>query len=248
SSKVNVRVGVLAQEAKVINEAFIKHVKCGMPFVVAKCAQTLDGKIAASSGHSKWITSSKTREYTHKLRDEFDAILVGSNTVLKDDPSLNGSKKNKKIKKIVLDSKLNISQKASLFKGVKPNDCIIATTKRASKDKLKLFISNGVDVIVCPDTQGRVDMKWLFKELAKRKILSILIEGGAKVIGSALKAKLVDKMHVFIAPKILGDDNALSSIVGLNVLNVNKAVELEKVNIKIINKEIMVEGYVLRNS
>ena len=83
SAKLKVRVGVLAEEAAAINEAFIKHVKFGMPFVVAKCAQTLDGKIAAASGHSKWITSSKTRDYTHKLRDEFDAILVGSNTVLK---------------------------------------------------------------------------------------------------------------------------------------------------------------------
>jgi len=114
-------------------------------------------------------------------------------------------------------------------------------------DKLKQFVSNGVDVIVCPDVKGRVDMKWLFKELAKRKILSILIEGGAKVIGSALKADLVDKMQIIIAPKIIGDDKALSSIVGMNVLNVNKAIELEKVNIKKINKEIMVEGYVLRN-
>ncbi|OGX07117.1 MAG: riboflavin biosynthesis protein RibD [Omnitrophica WOR_2 bacterium GWA2_37_7] len=247
SAKLKVRVGVLAEEAAAINEAFIKHVKFGMPFVVAKCAQTLDGKIAAASGHSKWITSSKTRDYTHKLRDEFDAILVGSNTVLKDDPGLNGSKKSKKIKKIVLDSGLKISKNASLFKGVDLNDCIIATTKRASPDKLKQFVSNGVDVIVCPDVKGRVDMKWLFKELAKRKILSILIEGGAKVIGSALKADLVDKMQIIIAPKIIGDDKALSSIVGMNVLNVNKAIELEKVNIKKINKEIMVEGYVLRN-
>ena len=247
-SNITVRVGVLSKEAAVINEAFIKHIKYQMPFVVAKCAQTLDGKIATSTGHSQWITSKKTREYTHKLRDEFDAILVGRNTASKDNPNLNGSQKGKNIKKIVLDSTLKISRNANMFKGVRFEDSIVATTKKASQSKIKQFICRGVDVIVCPEVNGQVDIKWLFKELAKRKILSILIEGGAEVIGSALKAKLVDKMQIFIAPKIIGDSSALSSIVGINVLNVNKAIELEKVNIKSINKEIMVEGYVLRNS
>lgn len=247
-ANVKVRVGVLGKEAAIINEAFIKYIKYQMPFVVAKCAQTLDGKIATAKGHSKWITSKKTREYTHKLRDGFDAILVGSNTVLKDGPNLNGVRKGKNLKKIVLDSTLKVSINANLFKGVRFENIIVATTKNASNNKIKQFVSKGVDVVVCPQIDGQVDMKWLFKELAKRKILSILIEGGAKVIGSALKSDLVDKMQIFIAPKIIGDSSALSSIEGVNVMDVNNAIELEKVNIKGINKEIMVEGYVLRNS
>jgi len=225
---LKIKVGLMQEELSVLNEAFIKYTKRKMPFVAVKCAQSLDGKIATAKGHSKWITSPPARRFAHAHRDEYDAILVGINTVLKDDPRLNGSKKPKKIKKIVLDSTLQISSKARLFSGVRPSDCIIATTKKASKKKIKALQKKGIIVTVCPQRSGHLNLKWLFKELTKRHITSILMEGGAHVIGSALKAKLVDKIYIYMAPKIFGDQKALSSIVGINAGSIKKAIQLKK--------------------
>jgi len=238
------KVGFLQDELTVLNEAFIKYTKRKMPFVAVKCAQSLDGKIATARGQSKWITSDVARRFARVHRDNFDAILVGINTVLKDNPRLSGSKKSKKIKKIVLDSSLKISTKARLFSGVRPSDCIIATTKKASIRKINILRKKGISVIVCPQKSGQPDLKWLFKELTKREITSILMEGGAHVIGNALKQKLVDKIYIYIAPKILGDQKALSSIVGINTGNVNKSISLKRMTFQEIGKDILIQGYV----
>ena len=244
---IKTKVGILQKECEAMNEVFLKYIKSRMPFVVAKCAQTLDGKIATLTGDSKWITSEKTRQFSRKMRDQFDAILVGVNTVLKDNPSLNGVNKQKRLKKIILDAMLKISLQAKIFKGTAPSDCIIATTNKASSSRIKSFQQKGACVIVCPSIAGRIRLKWLFKELAKREIISILIEGGAKVIGSALKEKLVDKMHIYFAPKIVGDQKALSSVDGLNISKINKTIQLNKLNIEFTDKDIFITGYVLRN-
>ncbi len=242
---IKVQVGVLEKEAQKINEAFVKYIRTGMPFVVAKSAQTLDGKIATATGDSKWITSDKTRAFARAKRDEFDAILVGGNTVLKDNPSLNAHKKT--IKKVVVDSKLAISPKAKLFSGVNLSDCILATTKQASQTKIRAFEKKGITVLVCPQNKAGVDLKWLFKELAKRSIISILIEGGATIIGDALKNNLVDKMHIYVAPKIVGDQKALSAIVGLNTRYINQALQFTDVNLAKIDQDFFITAYVHRN-
>jgi diaminohydroxyphosphoribosylaminopyrimidine deaminase/5-amino-6-(5-phosphoribosylamino)uracil reductase len=176
------------------------------------------------------------------LRNEFDAILVGINTVLKDDPALNATQK--ELKKIVLDSSLQISLKAKLFKDTNPSHCFIATTKAADKKKLMLFEKRGINIIVCPAKGRRVDLKWLMKDLAKREIAKVLIEGGGKVIGSALKDKLVDKMLLFIAPKIMGEQKALSSIDGLKALRLKQAVGLRDVEVRSIGEDFLIEGYI----
>jgi len=238
------RVGFLKDELGIMNEAFIKYTRKKMPFVVTKTAQSLDGKIATANGHSKWITSKAARKFSRSIRDEFDAILVGINTVLKDDPKLNGSKSKRRLKKIILDPSLKISLKARLFSGVRPSDCIVATNRRAPKQKKKILISKGINVIDCPTHAGQIDLKWLFKELAKDKIMSILVEGGAHVIGSVLRNKLVDKMYIYIAPKIFGDQNALSSVVGYRTGSVNQSVQLKKMSFKTIGDDILVTGYV----
>lgn len=241
---IRLTVGLLQDEITAMNEAFNKYITKRIPFVAAKCAQTLDGKIATAVGHSKWITSPQSREYARRIRDEFDAICVGANTVLKDDPRLNGKGKTKKLKKIILDSRLRISPKARLFSGTRPQDCILAVTKKAPVAKIKRFEQKGVTVIRCPQRGGRVDMRWLFKALAKREIVSILLEGGARVIGQALSDKLIDKFYIYVAPKILGDQNALSSVVGINAVQINKAVSLKKLTLRKIGKDVLITGYV----
>jgi len=241
---IKTSVGLLQKELNVMNEKFIKYTKTKMPFVAAKSAQSLDGKIALVTGESKWITSQQTRQFARRIRDEYDAILVGVNTVLKDNPRLNGVKKTRRLKKIILDSSLKISLRAHFFSGVHISDCIVVTSAKASKKKLAVFQKKGVNVIVCPIRNGMLDLKWLFHKLAKQEITSILIEGGARVIGRALRQKLVDKMYIYIAPKIFGDQNALSSVVDVNTKRIGDAIQLKKANFKKIGKDILVTGYV----
>ncbi len=241
---IKVRVGILRPDAERLNEIFIKYMRSKMPFVAAKCAQTLDGKIATVTGESKWITSSKTRDYARRVRDEFDAILVGVNTVLRDDPRLNGAKKTKRLKKIILDSSLKTPLTARLFKGVRPADCIMAVTRKAAPAKIKQFQNKGVRVIISPVKDGHVDLKCLLKALAKEEITSILMEGGARVIGSALKEKLVDKLYIYVAPKIIGDQDARSSVVGVNTVNIGRSIRLKDLTSLNIGQDILLTGYV----
>ena len=241
---IKVKMGILRPQAGQLNEVFVKYIRSKMPFVAAKCAQTLDGKIATAAGESQWITSSKTRDYARRVRDEFDAILVGVNTVLRDDPRLNGAKQTKRLKKIILDSSLKTPLKARLFKGVRPADCIIAVTRKASSAKIKQFQNKGTRVIICPVKDGHVDLKWLLKALAKEEITSILMEGGAHVIGSALNGKLVDKLYIYVAPKIIGDQDALSSVVGVDTVSIGRAIRLKDLTSRNIGQDILLTGYV----
>lgn len=243
-NKIRVKTGFLEQKLRKANESFIKFIKYKMPFVVVKCAQTLDGKIATFSGQSKWITSPKTRDFTHRLRGDFDAILVGANTALKDNPGLNARSTTKRLKKIVVDSKLQIPLGAKLFSNTGPGDVVIATTRKAPQQKQEILKAKGVSVLVCPQSKEGVNLKWLFRELARREISSLLIEGGSKIVGSALKANLVDKFLMFIAPKIMGDERAVSSVRGFKVANVNQVLRLKNVAVKKIGEDILVEGYI----
>ncbi len=240
---MNVRVGFLVKELKKINEGFIKYITTHTPFVTVKCAQTLDGKIATAAGQSQWITAPKTRDYAHRLRNDFDAVLVGINTALKDDPQLNAARKNKRLTKIIVDSHLRLPLDAKLFKGTRPEDIIVATTHRASRGQRDRWARQGVSVLVCPIKDNGVDLKYLFKELGKREIAHLLIEGGGRMIGSALKEGLVDKLLLFLAPKILGDERALDSVVGFQAKHVGEAVRFKDLTIGRIGEDILIEAY-----
>lgn len=219
-------------------------VKSKRLFVVAKSAQTLDGKIATKNGQSKWITSKETRVYARKKRDGFDAILVGVETVIKDDPRLTGVQ-NQKLIRIVVDSSLRVSAKARLFG--QGGSSIVATTKNASQKKKNVLKNLNVDIIECPIKNNKVNLSYLFKELFKRGIDKLLIEGGPTIIGSALKENLVDQLHIYIAPKIMGDPNAKSSIIGFSVEDVNKISFLRNLKLRRINQDILVVADVHRN-
>lgn len=246
---IAVEVGILEPKLKGMNEVFIKYITKRLPFVTAKTAQTLDGKIATAQGKSKWITCEAARVYARSRRDEFDAIMVGANTVVKDDPSLSGVHRDSRLRKIVVDSTLRLSLKAKLFEGVDGSHVIVATTTRASKSKIRAFEKKGVRVLVCRPAgkYHQVDLRWLMKELAKMEVSSVLIEGGATLIGQALKDGLVDRMMIYMAPKILGDHNALGSIKGLTVTDINRTIGLKNVTIDHLNPDILIQGYVHRD-
>jgi diaminohydroxyphosphoribosylaminopyrimidine deaminase/5-amino-6-(5-phosphoribosylamino)uracil reductase len=236
---VQVICGVCESEAQAMNAPFVKFITRKLPYVVAKTAQTLDGKIATRTGDSKWISSLEERAASRKRRNEFDAILVGINTVLLDDPRL--SAPDKRLRKVILDSRLRIPENARLFKGTQSGQVIIATTRQAPKAKGARLREAGVDVIVCPTAMGRVDLKRLFKELAKRKIASILIEGGAAVVGAAMKADLVDRYRVYISAKVLGDVRARSSIVGLDIPRVALAKRFAIETVERVGPDVFME-------
>jgi diaminohydroxyphosphoribosylaminopyrimidine deaminase / 5-amino-6-(5-phosphoribosylamino)uracil reductase len=240
---IKVDVGILQGELSRINEAFFKFIRYKMPFVVVKCAQTLDGKVATAKRHSKWITSLASRRYAHHLRKDFDAILVGINTVIEDDPFLDAGRGKKKIKKIILDSTLRMPLKGNIYKNANSQDIFIATTQKSETRKARKLINKGVRIVTCPCDEGRLDLNFLFKFLAEQEIISILIEGGPQVIGSALKQGLVDKMWFFIAPKVFGDQQALSVIQGLNIKKIDHALQLKDLSIRCLGEEVLIEGY-----
>jgi len=240
---IKTTVGILQDDLQKMNESFFKFIRHKMPFVVIKCAQSLDGKVATATGSSKWITSQKARDLSHRLRDDFDAILVGINTVVKDNPYLNGSQEEKKLKKIILDPQLRISLKANLFKKTDFKNIFVITTSKAKHQKVFQLQKKGVNVISCSMTAGSLDLEWLFRQLALKEITSILVEGGSRTAGKILKAGLVDKMWIFMAPKIIGDQKALSACDGLGISDVRKALRLKNVNVQRIEEDLFIEGY-----
>ncbi|MCX5716241.1 MAG: bifunctional diaminohydroxyphosphoribosylaminopyrimidine deaminase/5-amino-6-(5-phosphoribosylamino)uracil reductase RibD, partial [Candidatus Omnitrophica bacterium] len=209
---IKVAAGTLEDEAKILNEVFIKYITKKMPFVIVKAAQSLDGKIAAKTGDSKWITSEESRRYVHRLRSQVDAVMVGAGTVVKDDPLLTSRVSEKQPVKVIVDSELKISHSAKIFSKESPAKVILATTAKATKNRIEKFRNIGAEVLVLKKKNSMVGLRQLMKELAKREITSILVEGGGELIGSLVDEKLVDKFSIFIAPKIIGGKEAITSV------------------------------------
>ncbi len=245
SAGIEVTTGVLDAEAKKMNEAFIKHITTGVPFVTLKIAQTLDGKIATSSGASKWITGEKAREEAHRLRDSHDAVLVGINTVLTDDPSLTTRiPGGRDPVRVIVDSRLRIPLNAKVVTQSSPAETMVATVAGAPKSKIKKLQDAGVEVLTVKSAHGRVDLRDLMKKLGKRDIMSALIEGGAEINASVLKAGLVDKVVMFLAPLLMTGTDSLCSIGGSSPAMLSQALKLRDVSAKFIGKDLMVEGYI----
>ncbi len=241
---IEVKVGFLEDRCKEINEAFFKYIATGMPFITLKLAATLDGKIATFTGDSKWIGSETQRKYAHKLRNRADAILVGIETVIQDDPQLTarlGKKADHQPTPVVLDSKLRIpicTKLLSLHKSP-----IIATTLSGSSRKVEDLEKMGARVLfVDQGENGRVDVLNLVKKLGDMEITSVLVEGGGETAASFLKNGIVDKIVFFYVPKIIGSEG-ISMVGKLNVSEVKDALSIKKIRVKNIGEEFIVEGY-----
>ncbi|MFC1699387.1 bifunctional diaminohydroxyphosphoribosylaminopyrimidine deaminase/5-amino-6-(5-phosphoribosylamino)uracil reductase RibD [Candidatus Omnitrophota bacterium] len=242
---IKVTSGVLEKEAQDINQVFIKYITKHLPFVTVKLAQSLDGKIATSTGDSRWISSESSRKYVHKLRSQVDAILVGKNTVLKDDPLLSSRSKTqlsqKQPQKIVVDSKLRLRNNLKIFSAASPAPVILATTRLASGERIAAFRKKA-QVIIARDKDKRVDLRDLLHKLAKQEIAHVLIEGGSEIVASALKEKLVDQLILFIAPKIVGGRAAPTAVAGKGVSTIRQASLLKDIQFKKIDTDLVVEG------
>lgn len=244
---IEVEVGIMEKEARELNEAFIKSIKTKMPFVIMKSAMSLDGRIATKSGNSKWITGEESRRFVQKLRAEVDGIMVGIGTVLKDDPrlTLRTEKTERNFPaKIVVDSSLKIPITAKLFSSKPEVKVIIATTNKASRRKIESLRKTGVEVIQTEADKGKVNLKKLMKELYKKGIISILLEGGSELNASAIKKGIVDKVFCFYAPILLGGKDAKGFIGGEGVDRIQDAKKIDVREVKRVGKDVLVVGYI----
>ncbi len=235
---IEVKVGLCRKEGERLNEVFFKNMRSGRPFVALKIAQSLDGKIATRDGFSKWITQEKTRLFAKGLRDKYDAVLVGINTAIKDNPQLNGLKKIPF--KIVLDPHLRIRPDSLLLK--KYPEKLILVTSLKEKKRLKRFPAHLKVLLIEEDKQGFLLDK-LLRKLYCIGIKSILIEGGATTAAGFLEKKLIDKFYIFIAPKIIGGQKALSAIGGKGVALPSQALVLKEYYLERIGKDMLIWGY-----
>ena len=245
SAGIEVVEGILAAEAAKLNEVFIKWITTGMPFGVLKTAMSLDGKIAAYTGHSQWITGSSARAYVHKLRDIYDGILVGSGTVLTDDPLLTARlpEGGQNPVRIIVDSMARTPLTANVITD-KQAPTFIAVSQAAPLERVAALRGLGVEVLVLEQTPQGLNLRQLFKILGERHITSIFVEGGATINASLLAANLIDKVYCFIAPKIIGGQTALSPVGGTGVERVDQAILLEDITTQTIGTDILVNGYI----
>lgn len=242
---IHVEYGFLQDELRKQNEVFFKWIEHKKPFIVLKAAMTLDGKIATATGQSKWITNETSRAYGYKLRDIYDGIMVGINTVIEDNPMLTARVDGGKNPiRIVVDSSLRIDINANVVQD-KSAKTIVATTDKADKDKILKLQAQDVDVIVVDkDENDKVDIEKLLDILGQQNICSILVEGGATLNGSFVAKKLVDKVYFFIAPKIIGGKEAKTPVAGTGILNLQEALTLKDIQFEKLEEDILIIGRV----
>lgn len=241
---LEVQVGVGRQEARELNEAFAKYITTGRPWVSLKAAMSLDGKVATRAGDSRWITGPSARRLVHQLRHRHDAVLVGIGTVLADDPRLTVRLgEGRDPVRLVLDSSLRLPLQARLINQTSTAPTWVITTPRHDAERRRLLEAKGVEVIVVPGKGPRVDLATMLDLLGKRGITSILVEGGPTVNAAFLDAKLVDRMYVFLAAKIIGGCEAPGPVGGEGPERVAGAQRLTRVRVEQVGEDWLISGY-----
>jgi len=244
---LEVYLGVLEARCSALNEFFRKHITTGRPFVLLKSAAGLDGKIAAASGHSRWVTGEKTRAYVHRLRNGVDAILVGRGTAAADDPSLNtrlpGRRRGRDPIRILVDTRLNTPLSARIFDRNFGGPTIVGCGPSPNEVKVQALRGLGVEVWPLPLCQGRVSLAALTERLGQKGLTSLLIEGGSEVNAAALLIeKIVDKIIFCYAPKIIGGRTAPTLVGGPGTATVDESLRVDIVKIRRLGLDFIVEA------
>jgi diaminohydroxyphosphoribosylaminopyrimidine deaminase/5-amino-6-(5-phosphoribosylamino)uracil reductase len=243
-SRIEVTTGVLEAEARRLNQAYATVATKGRPWVLVKVAQTLDGKIATSTGQSQWITGEPARALGHQYRAEVDAIMVGVGTIVQDDPSLTVrmGAAGRNPHRIIVDEALKIPLHSKVLRGPADARTYIATTALASPERRAALEALGSTVFVLDTANGRVDLPVLMKKLIELGINSVMIEGGGELIGSAIRDKLVDRVAVFIAPALMGGQDARGMIGGRSPLTLDSLIRLHGATIRPVGDDWLVEA------
>ena len=241
---IDVEVGLLEDAARQLNEAFIKYISTGQPLVIAKCGMSLDGKIATLSGDSRWVTGEESRYRVHQMRDQVDAILVGSRTIVQDDPSLTTRlprRESRNPVRVLLDAGECLDTDRIVFRTPADAPTWVAVTEERDYPQAD-------EVLKVPRGPGGVDMVCLMQELGRREIASVLIEGGGSTLASAFEAGIVDKVMFFIAPKIIGGRRAVSAVEGTGAERMKDVLMLRDMTATPLGQDILIEAYVDKES
>ncbi len=242
---IETECGVLERESSRLNRPFIKFMQSGLPFVTLKMAQSVDGKIADAKGRSRWISSEVSRKFAHRLRARHDAVMVGINTLVKDDPLLTDrtAKNNRQPLRVIVDTDLRTPLKSRIFEGRADSGgkVLIAGGKGASRRKKELLERRGAIVALLPEKNGRVRLRELMKYLAGLGIISVLCEGGGELSASLLKEGLVDEALFFVSPRIIGGRSAPTSCEGEGG-DISASVRLKDIGVKRIGPDILITG------
>jgi len=242
---IEAEVGLLQDEAKELIKPFTKKILTGFPFVLAKWAMTLDGKIATHTGHSQWISNEQSRSIVHRLRGRVDGILVGSQTALADDPLLTARPPGPRIAtRIVLDSHARLPLTSQLVQTAGEIPLLVAVAQDAADPlRIEALQKKGAEVLRCPlEQEHRIDIATLLKALAARGMTNILIEGGSVVLGTLFDQQLIDEYHVFISPKIAGGRAAKTAMAGQGLNQIPELSQLAQPEIMLLSNDIYVHG------
>ena len=244
---IEIAVGEESDAAQELYEAFAKHITTGLPFVTAKFAMSLDGKIATHTGDSKWVTGPEARQMVQQLRRESDAVMVGVNTVLADDPQLTardleGKPLQRQPLRVVLDTNCRTPQDSRLLR--EPGTTIIATSHHAPAILVARLEAAGAEVCLGPvGRDGHVDLTALLTKLGHRGVVSLLAEGGGVVLGSLFDAGLVDKVFAFVAPLIIGGEDAASPVAGQGAPLMSETWGVERTHLQQVGPDWLITGY-----
>ncbi len=244
SAGVAVEVGLCAAAARRLNAPYLKLLATAKPYVHAKWAMTLDGKIATRTGNSQWISNAGSRRYVHALRGRMDAIIVGVGTVLADDPLLTARPPGPRTPaRIILDSRLRTPLGCRLVQTAREVPTFIAFVWSDDSEKVETLKENGVKGMILPGVDGRPDVSALLSELGRRRFTNVLIEGGSAVLGSFLDARAIDEFHVFVAPKLVGGSVAPSPVGGQGVALMSEALQLAESRLESIDGDVLLHGW-----
>jgi diaminohydroxyphosphoribosylaminopyrimidine deaminase / 5-amino-6-(5-phosphoribosylamino)uracil reductase len=239
---IAVDLGIYGKESARLNRAYIKFITTGLPYLTVKLAQSIDGKLAARDGTSKWISSADSRKLVKKMRASSDAVMVGINTVLNDDPTLMAAKRpGKKVARIVLDSRLRMPENSRLVETADIAPLIIVTTSDvSSRRSARLSQKKGVEIVTAKKRRGKADIEDLLRKMGEKGIVNIFSEGGGELAGALIEGGFADEVIFFIAPKILGGNKF--SIGGKGVPGINDAILIEQADISICGGDVVVRG------
>ncbi len=251
---IAVEVGLMEAEARRLNAPYLKLITTGRPWIIAKWAMTLDGKIATASGDSKWISGEASRAIVHQLRGRVDGIMIGHGTAKADDPLLTARPAGPRIAtRIVVDSRAELSPKSRLVRTAREVPVLIATGPIAPQSNVDQLTAAGCEVLPLPLGEGRgegaaVSIPALLDELGRRRMTNVLVEGGSKLLGALFDAVAIDEVHVFIAPKLIGGAGAPSPIAGMGLEKIAAAISVDDIEIRHVGDGIYIHGLLNRNS